>query len=214
MGGAPGFCILPFMDGEHTTIRRTVRAEIRVRGSLFVATAAPVDSPAGVQEQLEEVRREYHDATHHCYAYRIGPRGDQYKAHDGGEPAGSAGKPILGALEREGLTDIVLVVTRYFGGTKLGIGGLARAYASAAQEAIRSAEKVTVYACERWKVSFPHAQISTVMYLLNRFEVRILETRYDQEVTITVEVRQGRSPGLREQLVNRTSGSIRLLPLE
>jgi uncharacterized YigZ family protein len=198
------------MEDAFTTIRRIVRTERKVRGSRFIATAAPAENRDVVDRFLGSVRKEWYDATHHCYAYRLGSSGDQFRAHDGGEPAGSAGKPILAAIEHAGLTDVVVIVTRYFGGTRLGIGGLGRAYGEAAAAALEHAERVTHYAVDLIRVSFPHAQVSTVMHLLEKYGARIVETTYDEEVHLAIEIRRLRSAELREALVNRTSGNLHL----
>jgi uncharacterized YigZ family protein len=208
----PGNAILRFMDDQYTTIVRTVRAESKVQGSRFIATAEPLGGVEDVQGILERVRREFFDATHHCYAYRIGAGGLEFRAQDGGEPSGSAGKPILAAIERSGLTNVLVVVTRYFGGTKLGIGGLARAYGSAAAGSLQRAEKRTVFAMNRWRASFPHAQVSNVMHVLNRIGAHIVDTVYDEEVHLTLEIRKSRSTELCGALTEKTSGNIRLLP--
>jgi uncharacterized YigZ family protein len=198
------------MEDEFTTISRIVRTESKVLGSRFVATAAPAGNRDAVEQVVRSVRKELYDATHHCYAYRLGPSGSQFRANDGGEPAGSAGKPILAAIEHAGLTDVVVIVTRYFGGTKLGIGGLARAYGGAATGSLDRAERVTHFAVDRMRVSFPHARVSTVMHVLEKCGARITETTYDGEVHLTVEIRRSRSAELREALVNQTSGNLEL----
>lgn len=202
------------MDDQYTTIARTVRTELKVQGSRFIATAERLEGVEEVQGILERVRREFFDATHHCYAYRFGAGGAQFRAQDGGEPSGSAGKPILAAIERSGLTNVLVVVTRYFGGTKLGIGGLARAYGGAAAGSLERAGKRTVFAMDRWRASFPHAQVSNVMHALTRTGAHIVDTVYDEEVHLTLEVRKSRSGELCDALRERTSGNIRLLPLE
>jgi uncharacterized YigZ family protein len=206
--------ILRFMDDQYTTIVRAVRTDSKVQGSHFIATAEPLERVADVQGILDRVRREFFDATHHGYAYRIGADGAEFRAQDGGEPSGSAGKPILAAIERSGLTNVLVVVTRYFGGTKLGIGGLARAYGSAAAGSLQRAERRTVYVMDRWRASFPHAQVSNVMHVLSRMGAHILDTGYDEEVHLTLDVRKSRSTELRSALTEKTSGNIRLLPLD
>jgi uncharacterized YigZ family protein len=209
-----GIAILPVMDDQYTTIARPARAETKVMGSRFIARCEPVADAEGVEAVLEKVRRELHDATHHCYAYRIGERGEAYRAHDGGEPSGTAGRPILAAIERSGCTDVIVVVTRYFGGTKLGVGGLARAYGDAATEGLSRAGRRTVYPMQRWRISFPHSLINPVMHVLSHEGATIADTAYDEEVHITLEIRASLSPALRESLQNKTSGNIRMLPLD
>jgi uncharacterized YigZ family protein len=112
-----------------------------VQGSRFVATAAAAADRRQAMAFVEEIRKEFFDATHTAFAYRLGPAGADQRAHDDGEPSGTAGKPILTAIERAGVTGVVVTVTRYFGGTKLGTGGLVRAYGGAAAEALAAAER-------------------------------------------------------------------------
>ena len=121
----------------------------KISGSRFIADAAPAKSEEEARAFLEVVRSKYHDARHHCWAYRVGPRGEAWRSSDDGEPSGSAGVPILKQLEGHDVTDLVVVVTRYFGGTKLGVGGLVRAYGSAAKEALEEAKIQEVIVTER-----------------------------------------------------------------
>ena len=107
-------------------------------GSRFIALAFPVETEAQVKEIVAGIRKEYHDARHHCFAYRLGYKGDLWRASDDGEPSGSAGRPILGQIDSLGLSDVLVVVVRYFGGTLLGTGGLMVAYREASKEALES----------------------------------------------------------------------------
>ena len=109
---------------EFTTIGLPAGAELKVGGSRFIAEAFPCADRAAAASLVEKAAKTFFDATHHCYAWRFGPGRDQFRSHDDGEPSGSAGKPILAAIDGAGLTDILVVVTRYFGGKKLGAGGL------------------------------------------------------------------------------------------
>ncbi len=118
------------------TINTRSRIENRVRGSRFIATAIPISSREHVSEAIDDLRKEFWEASHHCYAYQLAPDGSDYRFSDDGEPSGSAGKPILLVLQRAELLDTLIVVTRYFGGTKLGVGGLARAYGEAAADVL------------------------------------------------------------------------------
>ncbi|UCF67644.1 MAG: YigZ family protein [Acidobacteriota bacterium] len=133
-------CFVSLEDGDEV--------EIKVKGSRFIGQALHADSEASALERLAAVRRRYHDATHHCWAMRIGSPGRLRERYDdAGEPAGTAGPPILRAIEREAIHDAVVVVTRYYGGTKLGTGGLARAYADAARDAIAAARRRELFRC-------------------------------------------------------------------
>ncbi|MCA9739293.1 MAG: YigZ family protein, partial [Gemmatimonadetes bacterium] len=126
-------------DGD-VTVARAVRVEIpRIKGSRFIADLVPVSDAAQADAAVDAARAAFPDARHHCFAWRVGARGDTFRFGDDGEPAGSAGRPILQHLEGLDVTDAVLVVTRYFGGTKLGVGGLIRAYGGAAAAALEAA---------------------------------------------------------------------------
>ena len=193
---------------EYTTLGAAGRAETKVRASRFIARAVPVHNRAAVDELLAAVREEYHDATHHCYAFRLGADGGDFRANDGGEPAGSAGRPILAAIDREGLTGILVVVTRYFGGTKLGVGGLMKAYGGAAASAIAAAPKVTLFALEAMEISFPHEMVGPVMHVCATTGAEIGETHYDGEVHLRLEIRASRADELRAALLDRTRGVV------
>jgi len=194
---------------EFQTLKNQVRAEIRVQGSRFICTLHSASTKEEAEEFVGRIRSEFFNATHHCYAYRLGTAGDRFRYNDDGEPVGTGGKPILTAIDRIGLTDVVAVVTRYFGVTKLGVGGLARAYGEAAEKAISSAEPVTQYVLLPLRISFPHGHISNVMHVVSKLGARIMDTVYDEEVHLQLEIRASRREDLRSSLVNHTSGNIR-----
>lgn len=198
------------MNDEFTTIAGRVRDELKVRGSRFIATAVPVARREEAEELVHGVRKEFHDATHHCYAYRVTPGGDQFRVQDDGEPSGSAGKPILAALDKFGLTDTLVVVTRYFGGTKLGVGGLVRAYGGAAEGVLGRAARVLRFVEEEVEASFPHERTGEVMHVISTEGARITETRYDEEVHLLLSIRRSSVERLRSALLAQTRGNINL----
>jgi uncharacterized YigZ family protein len=177
-------------------------------GSRFIATAEPIQTMLDPEIVLERLRREYFTATHHCYAYRLGPTGDQFRANDSGEPAGSAGKPILAAIERVGLTNVMVVVIRYFGGTKLGVRGLVHAYGDVATSALLAAEPLICYISDTLDVVFPHNLVSNVMHVVGKTGARIKETTYDEDVHLILEIRRSKTEELKGLLLERTSGNI------
>ena len=131
------------MAGDsYRTVAAEAEAACRERSSKFLSWIYPVRSEEEIRERLDALRKKYYDATHHCYAWRLGPRGEAFRANDDGEPSGTAGKPILGQLLSNDITDCLVVVVRYFGGTKLGVPGLIAAYKESAAEAIAAAEIV------------------------------------------------------------------------
>ena len=135
-------------------------------GSRFISFAYPVETEEQVKEIVASLKREYHDARHHCYAYRLGYRGDVFRANDDGEPSSSAGRPILGQIDSNGLSDILIVVVRYFGGIKLGIPGLIRAYKTSSADAIASAEVVDKTAVMRYRMEFGYLEMNQVMKII------------------------------------------------
>jgi len=196
------------MDDSYTTINRRSRCETKVQGSRFIADAVPAEDRLLAESVLEEVRKASHDATHHCYAYRIGKQGEAYRLHDDGEPGGTAGRPILAAIDRHGLTNVLVIVTRYFGGTKLGVGGLTRAYGDAAEGALREAGTRECYVMERVAVRFAHAHTATVMRVASQLHARVVATAYDEQVLMTLEIRRSLSARLRDGLTEALRGQL------
>lgn len=200
------------MNDEFTTIRTVVRGEVRVRGSRFLALAAPVTRKEEVADILTETERQHYDASHHCYAYRLGAAGLEFRFADAGEPAGTAGKPIYAVIEGKGLTDILVVVTRYFGGTKLGIGGLMHAYADAARCALDKADVVVRYLVDVLELTFPHALTGNVMHVVSQNGLHIVDSVYDEDVHLRVEVRKSLTNTIRSLLYGAARGNITVKP--
>ncbi len=194
---------------EYTTLRAPARAALTVRGSRFLAQAVPVREKVECDEIVRGMRKEYFDATHHCFAYRLGHDGTQFRTNDDGEPSGTAGKPILAAIDGAKLNGVMVVVTRYFGGTKLGAGGLSRAYRQAAELALRAGETVTQYLCDVVAVAFPHACVGAVMRAVTVAGGRVASSRYESEVHMEIEIRRSRAEVLRTALLEGTSGAVR-----
>ncbi len=163
------------------TLAGTFRAVTRENGSRFIATAFPALCAEEALAGIEAVRSEFHDATHHCWAYVLAGRGPapQERHHDAGEPAGTAGPPLLQAIRGAGLCDAVVVVTRYFGGVKLGRGGLARAYRAAAASVLAEAATVALIARARLRVSVPIALDGEGRHVVARHGGRVESAVYD-----------------------------------
>lgn len=159
----------------YRSIRNECKGEYKEKGSKFLAYAFPVNNEEEVKTILTLLRKKYHDARHHCYAYRLGASGEIYRANDDQEPSGTAGKPILGQLLSFDLSNIILVVVRYFGGTKLGTGGLIQAYKSAAQHCLSNAEIITQNVEFDIELHFSYESYSEFMKLLRDFNGKILE---------------------------------------
>lgn len=197
---------------EYKTINEAVRTELKVQGSRFIASVSPSSTKLAAEEFIARTKKKFHDATHNCYAYRCGTGGTLYRFNDSGEPSGTAGKPILAAIDKAGLTDVCVVVTRYFGGTKLGVGGLIRAYGEAAEQTLSSAEQVTRFVYDTFRASFPHSLISNVMHVASKCGAKIADTIYDEEVHLELVVRRSKAGEFHSQLVDHTGGNIRFTP--
>ena len=169
-------------------------------GSKFLAFAYPVETEEAAKKILEEVRKEYFDARHHCYAWRLGRTGEPWRMNDDGEPSSTAGRPIHGQLLSNELSDILVVVVRYFGGTKLGVPGLIRAYRSATQEALSNAEIIEKVAGETLTVTFDYLQMNDVMKVLKDMDITPLNQQFDLRCTLTARVRLSRIEEFRKQL--------------
>ena len=156
---------------KYKTIKTHSQGIFRDRGSRFIAFAYPVSDQESIKPILENLRKEYHDARHHCYAYMIGHQRLVWRTNDDGEPSGTAGKPILGQINSFGLTNILIVVIRYFGGTLLGVPGLINAYRTASAEAIKKAEIIECFVNDYYEISFPFESMNDVMKILKEENV-------------------------------------------
>ena len=158
-------------------------------GSRFIALAYPVESEEEVKALVERARREYHDARHHCYAYRIGLDGSKWRANDDGEPSGSAGRPILGQIDSLGLSDVLVIVVRYFGGIKLGIPGLVRAYKSSTADALANAAPIEKIAGKWYTLTFPYGSLPPVMKAVKDMDLPQRAQVFGEECSMEVRVR-------------------------
>ncbi|MFN4769254.1 MAG: IMPACT family protein [Candidatus Kapaibacterium sp.] len=174
---------------RYFTISERLRAERKVLGSHFIATAFPIHSKDDAKAYLAEIQSEFFDATHHCYAYRLGIHGLNFRTADDGEPSGTAGKPILFAMQKFGVSDVLVVVSRYFGGTKLGRGGLARAYAGAAEDVLSQCERTAVYRTIPVKVYCTYEDVQTVLDCATKYAIRT-ESEYHDAVHLRCFVRE------------------------
>jgi uncharacterized YigZ family protein len=194
---------------EYYSIVAPVEAELRVKDSRFIAFLSAAASRQEAETRIAERLRQYPDATHHCYAFRIG-FDDQLiaKSSDAGEPAGTAGRPILQALERRHLTNLVAVVTRYFGGTKLGTGGLVRAYNSATAAAIASANLTEIFPKQTLRLQYAYMQTAAVKKILRLVQAESLHEDFGAEVVQIVALRASRSDETRRRLRDACAGKI------
>lgn len=163
----------------YRTIEAPSKGLFKDRGSRFIALAYPVKSAEEIKPILDSLRKEYHDARHHCYAYMLGAERIVWRANDDGEPSGSAGKPILGQINSTEITDVLIVVIRYFGGTLLGVSGLINAYRTAAADALANATIVEQRVCTILHISFPYIAMNDVMRVLKEEDVEQSDQNFD-----------------------------------
>lgn len=185
---------------SYFTITKSAQGIYRDKGSKFLAYAYPVQSETEIKEKLQELKKEHPSARHHCYAWRLGVDGAAYRANDDGEPSGTAGKPILNQLQSSQLTNTLIVVVRYFGGTLLGVTGLIQAYKLAAADAIINSDIAEKFVLFEYELHFEAEDTGAVMKLLNEEEAKIIGTGYDQENTITFLIKKRRSETFEEKI--------------
>jgi uncharacterized YigZ family protein len=170
------WCGIIDMNSEiYYTIEKTATAEFKDRGSRFIAYVCPIMSVEDFKLQLNEIKKEHQKATHHCYAYRLGLDGNNFRVSDDGEPSGSAGRPILGQIDSKGLVNVLVVVVRYFGGTLLGVPGLINAYRSAAALALQTTPLVQKQVEQEFRVHFDYTQMNEVMMIVRQYNCRVVK---------------------------------------
>lgn len=168
--------------------------------SKFIAMALPVRTLEEIKEHLEKYQKQYYDARHVCYAYMLGYERKDFRANDNGEPSGTAGKPILGQINSNELTDILIVVVRYFGGIKLGTSGLIQAYKAAAAEAIAAAEIIEKTVDDDIEIAFEYPFMNDVMRIVKEEEPQIVSQSYDMDCLMRLRIRRSMMPRLHERL--------------
>ncbi len=169
-------------------------------GSRFISFAYQVESEEEVKDLVGDLKKKYHDARHHCYAYRLGYLGDRFRANDDGEPSGSAGRPILGQIDSRGLSDTLVVVVRYFGGIKLGIPGLIRAYKTSTADALDKAGSMEKIAGEWHRVRFGYDRMNSVMKVLKDMDLSAKDQDFGLDCALTVRVRLSLEEDFRERI--------------
>ena len=190
------------MMDEYQTLQEPSEGLYKEKGSRFIAIALPVGSVQEVKQHLERLRKTYHDARHHCYAYRLGEEPYEIRYNDDGEPAGTAGKPIYGQIQSFDLTNLLIVVVRYFGGIKLGTGGLIQAYKTAARDAILQGKIVKKVWTSRVLISFKYEQLNQVMTVIKEESLTPVTQDFMLECKITLEIRKSRVEIFLQRLKN------------
>ena len=195
------------MTDSYRTIARPASAEPpKIKGSRFIGEAFPVATEDDIDARLGAVRKREYSATHWCWAWRLGVAGEAFRYSDDGEPSGSAGAPILRQIEARDLTNTLVVVTRYYGGTKLGTGGLVRAYGEAASAALDAARIVERIVRVPVRLGFAYADTSPAMHTVGRFDADIAEQHYGEDTELVVLVRRSQLKALQAAFIDALGG--------
>ena len=173
---------------------------LKEKGSKFIGFAFPVNNVKELKNALEKIREEHPKATHHCYAFRLGMNGENYRANDDGEPSGSAGLPIYNQLLANNLTNILLIVVRYYGGTKLGVSGLVKTYKESAKLTLDEAEIITKELESDLEIEFDFHQQNIIFTLLNKFDGKIQDFLTDEKCKIIAQIKTSQKENISEQL--------------
>ena len=199
-------------DDEFLTIKHQQQAEIKVKGSRFIGTAHPVTTEEQAKDFISQISQKFFDATHNCYAFTVGINPlNISRYNDDGEPAGTAGQPILNVINGKKFTNIVVVITRYFGGTKLGKGGLIRAYSDCTQEVLDKCIIIKKYLYEKIKLKFNYELTGPVMRTISQYEANILDSKYDQQTKLELSIRRSKVNNFVFDLTELTAGKVRII---
>jgi len=177
-------------EDQYNTISVPTTGNYKDKGSKFFSFAYPVTSESEIKDILKELRKKYYDARHFCFAYRLGADKSIYRDSDDGEPANSAGKPIMRQIQSKNLTDILIVVIRYFGGTLLGISGLIKAYGSAAYDALNNSEIVTKTVYNTIKINIPYTYNNIVQKIIREEKLKIINQSFEQICSFIINIKQ------------------------
>ena len=188
------------MSDTYLTIQDKSEGIYTEKRSKFLAFAHPVETIDEIKDLLTDYKKKYYDARHVCYAYMLGPERTDFRTNDDGEPSSTAGKPILGQINSRELTNILVVVIRYFGGVKLGTSGLIVAYREAAAEALSAATVIEKTIEETVTFTFPYMMMNSVMRVVKELNPRIVEQKYDETCIITLAIKRSMAPMLEERL--------------
>ena len=189
----------------YTSIASPSRGLYKDQGSRFISFAYPVETEAQVKELVDALKKEYHDARHHCYAYRLGLDGSRFRMNDDGEPSSTAGRPILSQIDSAGLSDVLVVVVRYFGGIKLGVPGLIKAYKTATQDALGQAAKIEKTAAVSYHIEFDYLNMESVMRTLKDMDIPQSGQSFNQSCSMDIRVRLSQDEDLKKRLVKYLS---------
>jgi len=198
------------MIDEFNTTSKNCRYDLKDKGSKFIGLSYKIESNAEADEIIKKNKKEYYDATHNCFAYRLGLDLNSFRYNDDGEPSGTAGKPILNAIDQLSLTNVLVIVNRYFGGTKLGVPGLIRAYHDTAYETLKCSQIEKRIITKKLKLTFSHNLISNVMHILSIKGIQIKDQIYDENVNLIIEVRLTSAEDFSKNIFEAMNGKIQI----
>ena len=184
----------------YLTLEKPAEAIFKDKGSKFLAYAYPVENDQQIKEILNQLKKEHHTANHHCYAYRLGADKMNFRANDDGEPNNTAGKPILGQIQSNDLTNVLIVVVRYFGGTLLGVSGLINAYKNSAADVIKVSSIIEKQILFNYSIQFYFEHLDDVMKLLKQLDCKITNQQFDNNCEISFSIRKANSEQCEEKL--------------
>ena len=192
------------------TIKESFEIEIdKIKGSRFISRIIPVATRDEAESELERIKKRFYDANHNCFGYKVGLGIDEVTRYsDDGEPSGTAGRPIFSVIEGSDLTDILVISTRYFGGTKLGTGGLIKAYTESAKAAIEGCEKRTVEIYSEIAFSYDYDSTSLVMSMISNYEIKILKEEFGNSVSVRCRINRAFVEKFSEELFDKSNGQI------
>ncbi len=196
------------MKDFYYTVESVTEKELIINKSKFIATLMPVKSQLSIPELINSVKKKHHSASHHPYAFRVGLKNNTFRYNDDGEPSGSSGKPILEAIDKFNLTDVLCVVTRYFGGILLGIGGLRRAYFESAELSIRNSEIIEKVITKKLNIKFDYELINKVMNYLKQNNIKILENNSSDNAELICDVKISFVEKFKSDLTELSNGKI------
>ncbi|WP_353185114.1 YigZ family protein [Parapedobacter lycopersici] len=187
---------------SYRTIDASTEGLFRDKGSKFIAYAYPIHSDQEVKDRLSALKLHHPKARHHCWAYRLTPDRTVFRLNDDGEPTGTAGRPILNTLLSHDVTNIMVVVVRYFGGTLLGVPGLINAYKTAAQEALTAANIIELTVNDRFVLAFDYPQLNQVMRIIKEGGLKLIKQNFDNRCTVTMEIPRAQKAAILHKLNN------------
>ena len=194
---------------KYKTITSPTQSKITIKGSKFLGFAYPVDTIEEVESKLHNIRKKYYDATHHCYAWQLESGIDMtFRYNDDGEPSGTAGKPLYGVIQRLDITNVLVISVRYFGGTKLGTGGLIKAYGQSASDTLNEAKIKTVVKGDKLQFICSYEHHPVVAHCVNQYDLISFSQEFTETVRINLEVEEHLTKKLLEDVKNKTNGVV------